>query len=72
MLLESLSQNKVHVDRPYVPTSIGISSDEAELKNPQAHPVKVSRCVKIVDKKLTGFWGHTGCAQEFSSYRWLS
>lgn len=32
----------VHVERPIIPTSIQLSADEAELKDPQSHPVTVS------------------------------
>lgn len=31
----------LQVERPIVPSSIEISSDEAELKDPNSHPVKV-------------------------------
>lgn len=44
MFLESISQYNIHVDRPYVPTSIELSNDEAELKNSQTYPVKVGCC----------------------------
>ena len=31
----------LQVERPIVPSSIELSSDEAELKDPTSHPVKV-------------------------------
>ena len=31
----------LEIDRPTIPTAIELSEDEAELKDPQAYPVKV-------------------------------
>lgn len=31
----------LQVERPIVPSSIELSSDEAELKDPSSHPIKV-------------------------------
>lgn len=41
LFLDSMSEHDVRVARPYVPTSIELSNNEAELKDPQARPVKV-------------------------------
>ncbi|KAF9454386.1 hypothetical protein P691DRAFT_770590 [Macrolepiota fuliginosa MF-IS2] len=41
IFLDSLSEMGLGVTRPFVPTSIQLSEDENELKDPQARPVKV-------------------------------
>ncbi|KIP05547.1 hypothetical protein PHLGIDRAFT_91984 [Phlebiopsis gigantea 11061_1 CR5-6] len=41
IFLDSMTSMGVTVERPVVPTTIELSSDEAELKDPHSHPVKV-------------------------------
>ncbi|KAF9818266.1 hypothetical protein IEO21_02894 [Rhodonia placenta] len=41
IFLDSMRSLGVTVDRPILPSSIELSADEAELKDPNAHPVKV-------------------------------
>ncbi|GJE93871.1 phenol 2-monooxygenase [Phanerochaete sordida] len=41
IFLDSMAAMGVHVERPVVPTSIELSADKAELKDPHSHPVKV-------------------------------
>jgi len=41
IFLESMKKEGVVVERPIIPTSLEISTDESELKDPQAYPVKV-------------------------------
>ncbi|CCM01337.1 uncharacterized protein FIBRA_03386 [Fibroporia radiculosa] len=41
IFLDSMRSMDVEVERPIVPTSLELSQDEAELKDPNAHPVKV-------------------------------
>lgn len=41
IFLDSMSDMGMQVERPVVPSSIEVSTDEAELKDPQSHPVKV-------------------------------
>ena len=40
-MIDSMATMGVNVDRPIVPTSMELSTDEAELKDPQSYPVKV-------------------------------
>ncbi|KAI0738661.1 FAD binding domain-containing protein [Daedaleopsis nitida] len=41
IFLDSMQAHGVQVERPIVPTSIELSQSKEELKNPNAHPVKV-------------------------------
>ncbi|XP_006461738.1 hypothetical protein AGABI2DRAFT_185850 [Agaricus bisporus var. bisporus H97] len=41
IFLDSMATSNLSVTRPCVPTSITISENEKELRDPQAHPVKV-------------------------------
>lgn len=41
IFLESMSSMNIAVERPVVPTSIELSTDEAKLSGPHSHPVKV-------------------------------
>ena len=41
IFLDNMKAHGVEVERPIVPTSLEISQDEKELKDPNAHPVKV-------------------------------
>ncbi|KXN90667.1 Phenol 2-monooxygenase [Leucoagaricus sp. SymC.cos] len=41
LFLDSMSEHGLCVTRPFIPTSIELSKDETELKDPQARPVKV-------------------------------
>ncbi|TFY54823.1 hypothetical protein EVJ58_g8633 [Rhodofomes roseus] len=41
IFLDSMAEMGLQVDRPIIPSSIELSSDEAELKDPHSHPVKV-------------------------------
>ncbi|KZT67328.1 hypothetical protein DAEQUDRAFT_673415 [Daedalea quercina L-15889] len=41
IFLDSMASMGLEVERPVVPSLIEVSKDEAELKDPQAHPVKV-------------------------------
>jgi phenol 2-monooxygenase len=68
LFLDSMSEHGVRVGRPYVPTSIELSENEAELKDPQAHPVKVKDGAIEVDEKLRNRHA-TGCTEESSSSR---
>lgn len=42
IFLDAMASFNVEVERPIVPTSIELSTDEAELKDPTSHPVKVT------------------------------
>ncbi|KAI0628037.1 FAD binding domain-containing protein [Trametes polyzona] len=42
IFLDSMKAHGVVVERPIVPTSIELSQSEAELRDPSAHPVKVT------------------------------
>lgn len=41
IFLDSMASMGVQVERPIVPTSIQLSADKADLKDPHSHPVKV-------------------------------
>ncbi|PSR71349.1 hypothetical protein PHLCEN_2v12778 [Hermanssonia centrifuga] len=42
IFLDFLASFGVQVERPVIPTSMQLSADEKELKDPQSHPVKVT------------------------------
>lgn len=41
IFLDSMISNGVEVERPKIPTSIELSEDQSELKDPKSHPIKV-------------------------------
>lgn len=54
--MDSMRSMGLEIDRPVVPTSLEISTDEAELLDPQSHPVKVSvDQIRAVPKYGSGY-----------------
>lgn len=45
IFIDSMRANGVEVERPVVPLSIELSTNQAELDDPKSHPVMVSRGV---------------------------
>lgn len=46
IFIDSISSMGVSVERPIAPTSIELSTDEADLRDVTSHPVKV--CVRTI------------------------
>lgn len=54
IFLDTMRSMGLEVDRPAIPTSLEISTNEKELLDPQAYPVKVSNNFLIL--VYVDFW----------------